>query len=52
MLDNGVPFTTEPNILREMIAPPNIITNVIHGVTGRKLLALLSPSLTLLRCRS
>lgn len=34
MLDNGVPFTTEPNILREMIAPPNIITNVIQGVTG------------------
>jgi AP-3 complex subunit mu len=38
MLDNGVPFTTEPNILREMIAPPNIITNVIHGVTGNSAL--------------
>jgi len=34
MLDNGVPFTTEPNILREMIAPPNIITSVIGSVTG------------------
>jgi AP-3 complex subunit mu len=35
MLDNGVPFTTEPNILREMIAPPNIITNVVGSLTGR-----------------
>lgn len=34
MLDNGVPFTTEPNILREMIAPPNIISNVFREVTG------------------
>lgn len=34
MLDNGIPFTTEPNVLREMIAPPNIISNVIYGVTG------------------
>eukprot|EP01111_Echinosteliopsis_oligospora_P019898 TRINITY_DN986_c0_g1_i1.p1 TRINITY_DN986_c0_g1~~TRINITY_DN986_c0_g1_i1.p1 ORF type:complete len:417 (-),score=103.61 TRINITY_DN986_c0_g1_i1:50-1300(-) len=34
MMDNGLPFTTEPNILREMIKPPNIITNVLQGVTG------------------
>jgi hypothetical protein len=32
MLDD---FTTEPNILREMIAPPNIITNVVGSLTGR-----------------
>lgn len=34
MLDNGVPFTTEPNILREMIAPPNMLTSVMSSVTG------------------
>jgi len=35
MMDNGLPFTTEPNILREMIKPPNVITSVIQGVTGQ-----------------
>lgn len=45
MLDNGIPFTTEPNILREMIAPPNIISNVIYGVTGINHNTHLSPSI-------
>jgi len=47
MLDNGVPFTTEPNILREMIAPPNMITSVIQGVTGNSALNDLLPDGTL-----
>lgn len=34
MMDNGVPLTTEPNILREMIAPPNIVSKVLSVVTG------------------
>ncbi|KAL6990010.1 AP-3 complex subunit mu [Sarracenia purpurea var. burkii] len=34
MIDNGFPFTTEPNILREMIAPPNIVSKVLSVVTG------------------
>ncbi|GFP80371.1 ap-3 complex subunit mu [Phtheirospermum japonicum] len=34
MIDNGYPLTTEPNILREMIAPPNIVSKVLSVVTG------------------
>ena len=34
MIDNGFPLTTEPNILREMIAPPNIFSKVLSVVTG------------------
>ncbi|XP_077218522.1 clathrin adaptor complexes medium subunit family protein isoform X2 [Tasmannia lanceolata] len=34
MMDNGFPLTTEPNILREMIAPPNIVSKVLSVVTG------------------
>lgn len=34
MIDNGFPLTTEPNILREMIAPPNIVNKVLSVVTG------------------
>ncbi|KAH6819022.1 Clathrin adaptor complexes medium subunit family protein [Perilla frutescens var. frutescens] len=34
MIDNGVPLTTEANILREMIAPPNIVSKVLSVVTG------------------
>lgn len=43
MLDNGVPFTTEPNILKEMLAPPNILTSVLHGVTGNSSVAEVLP---------
>ncbi|KAJ4954962.1 hypothetical protein NE237_011745 [Protea cynaroides] len=34
MIDNGFPLTTEPNILRDMIAPPNIVSKVLSVVTG------------------
>lgn len=34
MIDNGFPLTTELNILREMIAPPNIVSKVLSVVTG------------------
>lgn len=33
-MDNGFPLTTEPNILREMIAPPNLVSKVLSVVTG------------------
>ncbi|THG07399.1 hypothetical protein TEA_004839 [Camellia sinensis var. sinensis] len=34
MIDNGFPLITEPNILREMIPPPNIVSKVLSVVTG------------------
>ncbi|EFA81282.1 hypothetical protein PPL_05261 [Heterostelium album PN500] len=34
MADNGFPFTTEPNFLKEMIKPPNVVSNLLQGVTG------------------
>lgn len=34
MIDNGFPLTTEPNTLRKMIAPPNIVSKVLSVVTG------------------
>ncbi|XP_004494527.1 AP-3 complex subunit mu [Cicer arietinum] len=34
MIDNGFPLTTEPNILQEMIALPNIVSKVLSVVTG------------------
>eukprot|EP01121_Diplochlamys_sp_Union-15-3_P015279 TRINITY_DN5019_c0_g1_i2.p1 TRINITY_DN5019_c0_g1~~TRINITY_DN5019_c0_g1_i2.p1 ORF type:complete len:267 (-),score=37.15 TRINITY_DN5019_c0_g1_i2:426-1226(-) len=34
MMDNGLPFTTEPNILSEMIAPPNLLTQLGQMVLG------------------
>ncbi|XP_065630792.1 AP-3 complex subunit mu isoform X2 [Quercus suber] len=34
MIDNGFPLTTEPNILREMIAQPNIVSKMLSVVTG------------------
>lgn len=34
MIDSGFPLTTEPNILREMIAPPNIVSKMLSVVTG------------------
>ncbi|KAL0384740.1 UNVERIFIED_CONTAM: AP-3 complex subunit mu [Sesamum radiatum] len=36
MIDNGFPLTTEPNILREMIAPPNLVSKVLSVVTDLK----------------
>jgi len=34
MGDNGFPFTTELNFLKEMIKPSGVISNVISSVTG------------------
>ncbi|XP_058082129.1 AP-3 complex subunit mu isoform X2 [Magnolia sinica] len=34
MMDNGFPLTTEPNVLREMIAPPNLVSKMLSVVTG------------------
>ncbi|EPS61419.1 clathrin adaptor complexes medium subunit family protein, partial [Genlisea aurea] len=34
MIDNGFPLTTEPSILREMIAPPNLVGKVLSVITG------------------
>jgi len=35
MLENGFPLATEANILKELIKPPNLLTNVINQVTGK-----------------
>ncbi|AQK89031.1 hypothetical protein ZEAMMB73_Zm00001d039203 [Zea mays] len=35
MMDNGFPLTTEPNILKEMITPPNIVNKMLNVVTGK-----------------
>ncbi|KAG6541595.1 hypothetical protein Mapa_016988 [Marchantia paleacea] len=34
MMDSGFPLTTEPSILKEMIAPPNFVSRVLSVVTG------------------
>eukprot|EP00246_Nothoceros_aenigmaticus_P016749 TRINITY_DN7808_c0_g1_i1.p1 TRINITY_DN7808_c0_g1~~TRINITY_DN7808_c0_g1_i1.p1 ORF type:complete len:301 (+),score=47.79 TRINITY_DN7808_c0_g1_i1:158-1060(+) len=34
MMDSGFPLTTEPNILKEMISPPNLVSRVLSVVTG------------------
>ncbi|PIA38017.1 hypothetical protein AQUCO_02900099v1 [Aquilegia coerulea] len=34
MIDNGFPLTTEPNILREMITPPTMVSKVLSVMTG------------------
>ncbi len=34
-MDNGLPFTTEPNALMEMIPPTNILKKVVGGITGQ-----------------
>ncbi|KAM7273750.1 hypothetical protein ACFE04_028414 [Oxalis oulophora] len=34
MIDNGFPLTTEPNILRDMITAPNIVSKMLSVVTG------------------
>ncbi|KAH3743695.1 AP-3 complex subunit mu-2 [Pelomyxa schiedti] len=34
MMDNGFPFMTEPNILKEMVKPPNIVDKVTGAVAG------------------
>jgi AP-3 complex subunit mu len=34
MLDNGFPLTLEPNILKQLVLPPTMMTKVIGTVTG------------------
>ncbi|KAJ4813046.1 AP-3 complex subunit mu-1 [Rhynchospora pubera] len=34
MMDNGFPLTTEPNLLKDIVLPPNLVTKVLHAVTG------------------
>lgn len=36
MCDSGIPLTTEPNILKEMIAPPNILNRLASTISGTK----------------
>lgn len=35
MLDNGYPFATESNILKELIRPPNLFRTIANTVTGK-----------------
>jgi len=35
MMDNGFPFTTEPNSLMEIIPPSNVFKKVVGGITGQ-----------------
>jgi len=46
-MDNGLPFTTEPNILKEMIKPPNIFSNVFQAATGQSSITDVLPDGTL-----
>lgn len=34
MADDGFPFTTEPNALRDVVLPPSIIGKLFGSVTG------------------
>ena len=35
VLDNGYPLATEPNILQELIKPPNLLRSIANTVTGK-----------------
>ncbi|CAM6088977.1 unnamed protein product [Calypogeia fissa] len=37
MMDGGFPLTTEPYILKERVAPPNLVSRVLNVVTGGSL---------------
>ena len=34
MMDNGFPLTTEISVLKDMIAPPNLVSRMLSVVTG------------------
>lgn len=36
-MDGGFPLTTEPYILKERVAPPNLVSRVLNVVTGGSL---------------
>lgn len=46
MCDDGIPFTTEPNALRDVVLPPSVLGKLLSNVTGlpRYLSFLSSPS--------
>jgi AP-3 complex subunit mu len=35
MMDNGFPLTTEPNILKELVAQPNMVSKMLNIMTGK-----------------
>ncbi|KAM3403761.1 hypothetical protein ACQJBY_007091 [Aegilops geniculata] len=35
MMDNGFPLTTEPNILKELVAQPNMVSKMLNVMTGK-----------------
>lgn len=37
MLDNGFPLTTEPNVLKEIVKPPQLLRSLAEVVTGRSM---------------
>mgnify|MGYP003638985977 CR=1 FL=1 len=43
MMDNGFPFTTEPNSLKELIPPPSFMRSVSSSVTGQTMVATALP---------
>lgn len=34
MCDDGFPFTTEPNALRDVVLPPSLMGKILSNVTG------------------
>eukprot|EP00898_Chlorokybus_atmophyticus_P006064 jgi/Chlat1/6459/Chrsp45S05962 len=34
MMDSGFPFTTEPNVLEDLIPPPSLVNRMVTAVTG------------------
>ena len=34
-MDNGFPLTTEPNILKELVAQPNMVSKMLNIMTGK-----------------
>jgi len=44
VLDNGYPLATEPNILQELIKPPNFLRSIANTVTGKSNVSSVLPS--------
>jgi len=44
VLDNGYPLATEPNILQELIKPPNFLRSIANSVTGKSNVSSVLPS--------
>lgn len=39
MVDNGYPLATEPNLIRELIHPTSLVSEIVHTVTGKESIA-------------